>query len=174
MIKHDTAETLRKRYPQIFSRPCEISTGDGWHNILDSLCGCIQEHIAHSHSRYASAVKFNSMADALVAGNDEQFRAYFGDMPPKFLQERRDDIMSGDRRVIIEPAEQVVAGQIKEKFGTLRFYYSGGDDHVRGLVNMAEAMSAVTCEVCGSPGQSSPQGWIKTLCPQHHAERQSR
>ena len=46
-----------------------------------------------------------------------------------------------------------MADQVKEKFGTLRFYYTGGDDRIDGMVRMAESMSAVTCETCGAPGK---------------------
>jgi hypothetical protein len=62
---------------------------------------------------------------------------------------------------------QVVADQVKEKFGTLRFYYSGGDDVIDGMVRMAESMSAVTCEQCGCPGKQRSGGWIRTLCDEH-------
>ena len=62
---------------------------------------------------------------------------------------------------------QVVAEQVKEKFGTLRFYYRGGDDYIRGLVSMAESMSGVTCEECGAPGTTDGQGWISTRCETH-------
>jgi hypothetical protein len=62
---------------------------------------------------------------------------------------------------------QVTLDQVKEKFGTLRFYYQGGDDEISGMVRMAESMSAVTCEECGNPGTSGGQGWIKTLCETH-------
>lgn len=54
--------------------------------------------------------------------------------------------------------------QIKEKFGGLRIYYSGGDDYVRGVINMAEEISYSTCEVCGNKGQPNKKGWITTLC----------
>ena len=54
--------------------------------------------------------------------------------------------------------------QIKEKFGGLRIYYSGGDDYVRGAINMAEEMSYKLCEVCGNKGQPNKSGWITTLC----------
>lgn len=60
---------------------------------------------------------------------------------------------------------QVVATQVKEKFGALRFYYSGGDEWVRGVVDMAEAISARTCEMCGSSGKQTDTVWIRTLCP---------
>ena len=62
---------------------------------------------------------------------------------------------------------QVTLDQVKEKFGTLRFYYSGGDDTVDGMVRMAESMSAVTCEECGNPGKQVGGGWITTLCKTH-------
>jgi len=62
---------------------------------------------------------------------------------------------------------QVVAEQVKEKFGTLRFYYRGGDDAIDGMVRMAESMSGVTCEECGAPGTTGGQGWISTLCETH-------
>lgn len=62
---------------------------------------------------------------------------------------------------------QVVADQVKEKFGTLRFYYSGGDDVIDGMIRMAEAMSGVTCDVCGAPGETGGQGWISTRCETH-------
>jgi len=59
---------------------------------------------------------------------------------------------------------QVVADQVKEKYGTLRFYYSGGDEIVEGLVSMAESMTHRTCEDCGCPGEQTHTGWVKTLC----------
>jgi hypothetical protein len=59
---------------------------------------------------------------------------------------------------------QVTLDQVKEKFGTLRFYYTGGDDEISGMVRMAESMSGVTCEECGNPGQRRGGGWVHTYC----------
>lgn len=71
--------------------------------------------------------------------------------------------------------EQVVVEQIKEKFGGLRFYYSGGDETIAGMVRMAEAWADHSCEECGAPGSSNgSRGWIKTLCPVHRAEADAR
>jgi hypothetical protein len=67
---------------------------------------------------------------------------------------------------------QVTLDQVKEKFGTLRFYYSGGDEYIHGLVSMAESMSAVTCETCGKPGAQQRGGWIRTLCEEHAKPKQ--
>jgi hypothetical protein len=59
---------------------------------------------------------------------------------------------------------QVTLDQVKEKFGTLRFYYTGGDDIIDGMVRMAESMSGVTCEECGNPGERRGGGWVHTFC----------
>ena len=57
--------------------------------------------------------------------------------------------------------------QIKEKFGTLRFYTGGGDQYTNGVLAMAECMSAVTCEECGDRGKVRTSGWHRTLCDEH-------
>ena len=54
--------------------------------------------------------------------------------------------------------------QIKEKYGTLRIYYTGGNGYIDGVVGMAEAMSAYTCELCGAPGKLGGIGWLTTRC----------
>jgi hypothetical protein len=59
------------------------------------------------------------------------------------------------------------ACQVKEKYGTLRFYYDGDDSVVEGLVRMAEAMSATTCEICGDVGKLETKGWYKVRCEKH-------
>lgn len=53
--------------------------------------------------------------------------------------------------------------QVKEKFGTLR-YYCNGSDNVDRLINLAEILSAMTCENCGKYGKIRQGGWIRTLC----------
>ena len=71
-----------------------------------------------------------------------------------------------------EVVPQVTVNQIKEKFGGLRFYYSGGDDTIDGMVRMAESWASRSCETCGAPGTRREGGWIKTLCDTHETERQ--
>ena len=111
--------------------------GDGWFNILDQLMSNIQHHIDWKEKQRSWAIRFNSTA------------------PPE------------DMRPVPESILQVTLDQVKEKFGGLRFYYTGGDEHIRGLVSMAESMSEVTCEICGSPGKRGGNGWISTRCEEH-------
>ena len=54
--------------------------------------------------------------------------------------------------------------QIKEKFGGIRIYYTGGDDYVQGVVSLADEMSYKICEACGNSGKPNKGGWITTLC----------
>jgi hypothetical protein len=70
-----------------------------------------------------------------------------------------------------EVVPQVTVDQVKEKFGSLRFYFTGGDDYIRGMATMAESMSGVTCEQCGNPGSTWGRGWLTTLCEKHAEEK---
>jgi len=65
---------------------------------------------------------------------------------------------------------QFVASQVKEKFGTLRFYGDGGDDKIHNFIWFAESVSAITCEKCGAPGKRRGHGWIYTACDSHTRE----
>jgi hypothetical protein len=58
----------------------------------------------------------------------------------------------------------VVAAQVKEKFGGLRFYINSGSEEAYKLISKAESESFKTCESCGNPGQRRGGGWVKTLC----------
>ena len=62
----------------------------------------------------------------------------------------------------------VVAEQVKEKFGTLRFYVGGVPteiaDQVWDAIEEAEQKSETTCELCGAPGELRGTGWVSTLC----------
>ncbi|MET4278542.1 MULTISPECIES: hypothetical protein [unclassified Bradyrhizobium] len=65
------------------------------------------------------------------------------------------------------------ATQIKEKFGSLRFYYRIRDlspraaARVQEAIDLAEARSATTCEVCGERGFLRAGGWLATRCDAH-------
>ena len=64
------------------------------------------------------------------------------------------------------------AVQIKEKFGTLRFYMSDVTDEMHKLIAEAEAESETTCELCGSSdAKARGGGWVKTLCEACEAKK---
>lgn len=59
-----------------------------------------------------------------------------------------------------------IVTQVKEKFGTLRFYYRGGDvlDLTEACVHKAECQSAYTCETCGKYGELNKGPWYSVRC----------
>ena len=60
-----------------------------------------------------------------------------------------------DRRVL----------QVKEKFGTLRFYISQREDSLVNRTIAAKEQSATVCQDCGGPGKwFEDGGWVATLC----------
>lgn len=70
--------------------------------------------------------------------------------------------------------------QVKEKFGTLRFYTGKAPAWLDDLITLAEAQSAHVCEICGAEAifpykdteahargktvKMRTKGWWKTLC----------
>lgn len=156
-MREELDKQLCEKYPLIFrdrnedpSKTCMywgFSCDDGWYAILDNLCAVIQSHIDHSVKNIEWTRKWNANV------ND-----------PDYIW---DSFAAREERPVPEPVEQVVAVQVKEKFGGLRFYYNGGDDYIRGVVSMAEAMSYVTCETCGAPGKLRGDRWVQTLCDTH-------
>ena len=114
---------LCQRYPQIFAdRHADMQTtcmcwgfscGDGWFQLIDTLCAKLQR-----------------MTDE-------------------------------------DGAPQIIAVQVKEKFGELRFYVRQASEAQFALIDEAEQRSAQICEVCGAPGRVVVDGWVRTCCPRH-------
>ena len=139
--------------------------GDGWFNILDQLMSNIQHHIDWKEKSKRWATEYNEMAAQAKAGNFDLFEASMTAVPnDEYKEKRLAEIVAGDFRQVPESIPQVTLDQVKEKFGTLRFYYTGGDDIIDGMVRMAESMSGVTCEGCGNVGERIGGGWVHTYC----------
>jgi len=56
--------------------------------------------------------------------------------------------------------------QVKEKFGTLRFYVDNATKEDRIKIDFAEFLSGTICESCGATRDVSrtKRGWVKTRC----------
>ena len=125
-MRQELEELLCTRYPLIFqNRSSAISTGsmgrgfscgDGWFDLIDTLCDRLQSWTVHNN------------------------------------------------------APQVVASQVKEKWGQLGFYIRGANDEQRGMVLMAQALSGRICEVCGKPGRLLVHQAHMTRCQEHAPE----
>ena len=53
---------------------------------------------------------------------------------------------------------------IKEKYGTLRWYDAGSTAEVRHVIRKYCSMSAKVCQICGEPASHMTQGWIGYFC----------
>ena len=60
--------------------------------------------------------------------------------------------------------QDLKASQVKEKFGTLRFYLDTYTEEAIEIIREAEEKSAVTCEGCGEAGKLREGSWLRTLC----------
>ena len=69
------------------------------------------------------------------------------------------------------PDNEMFSVQVKEKYGTLRFYMSIETDEISDLIEEAEALSSQTCERCGSPGELRGSKWMEVRCNQCYQER---
>lgn len=61
--------------------------------------------------------------------------------------------------------------QMKEKYGTARYYLSYGTDEMYTITDEAERATETTCEQCGEPGTICGVSWLYTLCEKHRLER---
>jgi hypothetical protein len=58
---------------------------------------------------------------------------------------------------------------VKEKFGGLNIYFSGGNDYTYAYSSFAMKLSYTTCETCGTFHEVGyTTGWIKTICKSCH------
>jgi hypothetical protein len=78
------------------------------------------------------------------------------------------------KRLPEELRGHVYCAQVKEKFGTLRFYMAQETPYVTGAIELAELLSGDVCETCGAPGKRRGGNWVLTLCTRHHNQREKK
>lgn len=176
-MKPELQKDLYRKYPKIFrqkdlpkTETCMcwgIDTGDGWYQILDNLCACIQGHV---DSKLDSLKRRKEYLTFWICVKDFAlcFKSLYWIRRPymwkrELLQFKE---LWNLRKPIDEARYQVEACQVKEKYGTLRFYVDYADEEVNGMISMAEAMSASTCEACGSTQDAKVRGkgWLSCRC----------
>lgn len=88
------------------------------------------------------------------------------------------DCGPGWKQLVLDTHKRIVAlvpnyeiHQVKQKFGTLRYYVELPDDThhdmramVSIIINEAERDSAYICEECGKPGEVRSHSTVRTLC----------
>jgi hypothetical protein len=164
----ELSQQLIAKYPHLFSR---LSWGpecdDGWFNILMAL----GDALTYSYST-TTDLKLDGIPTA-----------------PEHIKWDNPEMDNYQWRYTGVP-EGILLVQVKEKFGILRVYthieYNPEFEakagkypktaqmielkqsyYIDGIVRMAEAISARTCEISGKPGVLHVAGgWVKTLSPE--------
>lgn len=116
-----------------------------------------------------------------------QLRQHFEEVGPGWrpLLESLDELFE-DKLHDFADIKDIEVLQVKEKFGGLRVYLNHPrlpkemSDKLHSYIMMAERMSFRMCEECGNPNVETRNqleaqlGWRKTLCENHHAQRDAR
>lgn len=178
---------LMDTYPDFFNKnekgepycPCGVWAPEGWHAVIDELCGAMHRYIKctstrelkitsklyyfwHFLSTAVSALHLFIVLKLCKKLNTSKFNStwfksvkYFDSKARKYS------------KYVPKPPLNVKIDQIKEKFGDLRFYISGGDRQIEGMISFAEYLCRRTCEVSGEKGELHIRGsWFKTLSPE--------
>lgn len=165
-MNQELQNKLYEKYPKIFGQKdlpmtqtamCwGISCGDGWYNIIDTLCGHLQYLVDHPHEEIEM---YEGWIQKELALPENEQRESWIQSCKEYIEKQKSQIIP-----------QLEASQVKEKYGGLRFYLSGYpiqseiDAKVTAYINFAEAMSYVTCEDCGAPGKQQGKHWVSTIC----------
>jgi hypothetical protein len=179
-MKAELQEKLFSKYPKMFgdrTKPMNetcmcwgLEVGDGWYNLIDTLC----EALTYTYTTSIQVDEEDGKRLGVESYNFNEKSSYY---------------------FTIEPP-QVIATQVKEKYGTLRFYYREEyneeimslietgkypdlqriidrySDYINGIVHFAETASGRTCEDTGQPGElhasgGTRNGWVKTVNKEH-------
>jgi hypothetical protein len=178
-MKDELEQELIKKYPKIFKDARHpdamvsamhwgISVGDGWYHIIDNGCWLVQNHIDHTRKNRARALWYNRAIRKALNGNFNSLRNTFLDKSGSMSKWQQDqyDIAAAklEFKDVLEACPQVIATQVKEKFGDMRFYYDGGNSFTSGVIDMMESMTSTTCDNCGAVGAKGGGGWISVKC----------
>lgn len=100
---------------------------------------------------------------------DYQF-TYLDDMPEGWRHKFGIDMCEDIRRVLVKAnyLYDYQVGQVKEKYGTLRWYDYGAPSSIfrelQDIIDKYEHISARTCIRCGRPATKISTGWICPFC----------
>lgn len=156
-------DKLYAKYPKIFAQKdldinesglfWGIQCENGWYNIIDTLCDEIQSYVDQPH---INLEMYSKWLEKSLTDNDDELSEFY----MKKVREVKESFI---------PQPELI--QIKEKYGSLRFYLTYYDDHISTLIGFAEAYSERVCETCGAPGTMCSQGWMKVSCEKCKGEK---
>lgn len=135
-------EDLCRRYPALFQQCYDFSIGEGWMPLVETLAARIQWAIDSRRERLAQLERQSERNQEAI------------------------DRLAGELRHLDESPPRIL--QVKEKFGELRFYMSGGLAEFREWIAFAEDYSSSICERCGRRAVRKTRGWVRNLCEEDY------
>ena len=181
MNKENTLK-LVKRFPVLYqdfysdmTQTCMcwgFDHGDGWFDIIWQLSLGIEEELNYSWFQKKKFLFKKSLSrrwnklvykispvvrdkTKVVKGDDNVWRHE--------IIEKAKPRLQWIKRFSWWPYTGFAVQQVKEKFGTLRFY-CGYNETINRLITLDERLSACTCEKCGKYGETGGAHWLQTLC----------
>ena len=129
-----------------------FACGDGWYALIDGLCAYLMGPVKQARDD----VRHAELALQFPEKQTKWSRSFY---TPEKLAEYRAKLTELEAHIPI-------AVQVKEKFGTLRFYVDHCTDEQSAVIHFAELLSARMCEVCGATqtAKTYREGWHRTLC----------
>jgi hypothetical protein len=172
-MKSELEKKLISRYPDFFrdvtKSPQEtcmcwgVETGDGWYDIIDSLCGFLTDlrENRHYYLRLKDQYRDNKNHGSIDFNCPE---IIFDQVKEKY----------GTLRVYWHFAGSEDYEDIKPKLEDPDELDRAIDRYmniVDGVIDFCEYLSSKTCEVTGKPGKLYSKGWCVTLCKEEAIKR---
>jgi len=177
---------LCAKYPKIFAnRFGDMRTtcmywgfdiSEGWYTIVDKLCSNLQWDIDHNNKDYVIENKklryfipfISKIIDKIPGRYDFEKKSFnlLGNIR-SYLRSNISKWRSELNFIYIESNRypQIVASQVKEKFGGLCFYVESASENQYAVIHFVESLSHQVCEICGSmKNVGHTRGWIYTRC----------
>ena len=170
-------DDLAKKYPELFGVEEDsqepfahfgFECGIGWYDIIDKACQIIYSE--YKHHLYMQKMYKRDLDD--IEKTIEKRQSWDKDKTREWIIAHTEASYSSYSKMAEEEKERLPkTAQIKEKFGTLRWYVNNADKTSQKIIDFAELMSENTCEVCGEYGKTYTTGWHKTFCLKHAIEK---
>ena len=179
-------DKLCAKYPKIFAdRHTDMKStamcwgfecGNGWYILIDKLCSHLQWNTDNNNKDYIMKNKLLRKLIPFLINLLHKIPSKYNlnkNKQLKLLVKLRGFLVgilsewrSKQEFIYIESDRypQVIATQVKEKFGGLRFYERGCNEDYQAI-SFAESLSYHICEKCGSMKDvGRTNGWIYTRC----------
>jgi len=132
-----------------------IATGNGWYQLIWDLSADITKALKKGYKRCYNIYR-NTTTDRF--SDTVLFKTRFLWLANLFTRTFKSLEMYDDGFSV---------EQVKEKFGTLRFYTRNSTKEIDKLIDKAEVRSEMTCEVCGMFTRESNlkgENWVYNMC----------